>query len=116
MASQTLTFQQPARRVYTAVKHVFQTSKQFDHVECDDEHFAITASHGWRFIPTGEDIHIRVLANSSTETEVVIKSSAKIFLNILAIPQNHENVQTLSDYIRNRVNRLCSDEEIKLNL
>lgn len=49
------------------------------------------------------------------ETEVIIESKAKVFLNLFAIPQNKENVNTLSDYIRNRVNMLCSDEEIKLS-
>lgn len=114
MASQTLTFPQPARRVYTAVKHAVQTAGEFRHVECDDRNFRIVASHGWSLIPTGQDIRIRVVATSTTETEVIIESKAKVFLNLFAIPQNKENVNTLSDYIRNRVNMLCSDEEIKL--
>lgn len=114
MSTQTLTFPQPARRVYTAVKHVVQTAGEFRHVECDDRNFRIVASHGWSLIPTGQDIRIRVVATSTTETEVIIESKAKVFLNLFAIPQNKENVNTLSDYIRNRVNMLCSDEEIKL--
>ena len=114
MSTQTLIFSQPARRVYTAVKHVVQTAGEFRHVECDDRNFRIVASHGWSLIPTGQDIRIRVVATSSMETEVIIESKAKGFLNLFAIPQNKENVNTLSDYIRNRVNMLCSDEEIKL--
>lgn len=114
MLSHTLTFSHPARRVYTAVKHAVQTAGEFRHVECDDRNFRIVASHGWSLIPTGQDIRIRVVATSTTETEVIIESKAKVFLNLFAIPQNKENVNTLSDYIRNRVNMLCSDEEIKL--
>lgn len=36
MASHTLTFSHPARRVYTAVKHVMQTTDEFRRVECDE--------------------------------------------------------------------------------
>lgn len=111
----TLSFQQPARWVYTAVKHVLQTTSEFKRVECDEGHFVLTASHGWRLIPTGQNIRIRVVAKGTQTTDVIIESKAKIFINLLSIPQNKRNVQELSDYIQNRVYKLCSDEEIKLN-
>jgi hypothetical protein len=40
----------------------------------------------------------------------------RIFLNLLNGGVNKKNVQSLEDYIRNEVYKLCSDEEIKLNL
>lgn len=111
----TLTFSQPARRVYTCVKHVMQTTDEFRRVECDEEHFVLTASHGWSLIPTGQNIRIRVVTKGTQTTDVIIESKNKIFINIFGIPQSKRNVQTLRDYIQNRVYRLCSDEEIKLN-
>lgn len=111
----TLTFQQPARRVYTAVKHVLQTTKEFNRVQCDEDNFVLTASHGWSLIPLGQNVRIRVVAKGTQTTDVIIESKAKIFINLLSIPQNKRNVQELSDYIQNRVYKLCSDEEIKLN-
>ena len=45
-------------------------------------------------------------------SKVVIESKAKIFINVFA--SNRKNVQSLEDYIRNEVFKLCSDEEIKL--
>ena len=111
----TLTFAQPARRVYTAVKHVLQTTDEFKRVECDEEHFVLTASHGWSLIPTGQNIKIRVVAKGTQTTDVIIESKNKIFINIFGLPQSKRNVQTLSDFIQNRVYKLCSDEEIKFN-
>ena len=110
----TLSFQQPARRVYTAVKHVLQTTSGFKRVECDEDNFVLTASHGWSLIPTGQNIRIRVVARGTQATDVIIESKNKIFINIFGLPQSKRNVQTLSDYIQNRVYKLCSDEEIKL--
>ena len=37
-----------------------------------------------------------------------------MFFNILNGGANKKNVQSLEDYIRNEVYKLCSDEEIKL--
>ena len=45
-------------------------------------------------------------------SKVVIGSKAKIFINVFV--SNKKNVQTLEDYIRNEVNKLCGDEEIRL--
>jgi len=111
----TLTFTQPARRVYTAVKHVMQTTDEFRRVDCDDQTFVITASHGWSLIPTGQNIRIRIVAKGTQTTDVIIESKNKVFLNVFGIPQSKRNVETLSDYIQNRVYRLCSDEELHLN-
>ena len=111
----TITFEQPARRVFTAVKHVLQTTDEFKRVEYDERNFVLTASHGWSLIPTGQDIRIRVVAKGTQTTDVIIESKNKIFINIFGLPQSKRNVQTLSDYIQNRVYKLCSDEEIKLN-
>ena len=111
----TIGFDQPARRVYTAVKHVSQTTKEFNRVQCDEDNFVLTASHGWSLIPLGQNVRIRVVAKGTQTTDVIIESKAKIFINLFSIPQNKRNVQELSDYIQNRVYKLCSDEEIKLN-
>lgn len=39
MQTTTLDFPRNARRVYTAVKHVFQARTRFSNVACDDVHF-----------------------------------------------------------------------------
>ena len=111
----TITFNQPARRVFTAVKHVLQTTDEFKRVEYDEDNFVLTASHGWNLIPTGQNIKIRVVAKGTQTTDVIIESKNKIFINIFGLPQSKRNVQTLSDFIQNRVYKLCSDEEIRLN-
>ena len=53
------------------------------------------------------------MAADEGTSKVVIESKAKIFINVFA--SNKKNVQSLEDYIRNEVYKLCSDEEIKLN-
>ena len=63
----------------------------------------------------GENIAIHVVATSTQESEVRIESASRIFLNIINGGANKKNVQSLEDYIRNEVYKLCSDEEIKLN-
>ena len=60
-------------------------------------------------------ISIYVAATGTRETEVRIESSSRIFLNFLNGGANKKNVQSLEDYIRNEVYKLCNDEEIKLN-
>ena len=114
MQSPPLHFSQPARRVYTAVKHVIQNTPGMKRVRYDDERFVVTASHGWSLIPLGENVKIRVVADGTQETDVYIESKGKILINPFVIPQNKANIQELSDYIKNRVGMLCSDEEIKL--
>lgn len=115
MPTQSIRFTQPARRVYTAVKHVIQNTPGMKRVKCDDDRFIVTASHGWSLIPLGENVKIRVVADGTQETDVYIESKGKIPLNPLSVSQNRTNVQELCDYIKNRVGMLCSDEELKLN-
>ena len=115
MSKETLHFTQPARRVYAAVKHVVQNTPRMKRVKCDDDRFIVSASHGWSLIPLGENIRIRVVADGIREADVHIESKGKIIINPLVIPQNKTNIQELSDFIKNRVGMLCSDEEIKLN-
>ena len=62
----------------------------------------------------GENIAIHVVATGTQETEVRIESKSRIFLNFINGGVNKKNVQSLEDFIRNRVYKLCSDEEIKL--
>ena len=62
----------------------------------------------------GENITIYVTATGTQETEVRIESASRIFLNFINGGANKKNIQSLEDYIRNEVNKLCSDEEIKL--
>lgn len=104
MKSSTLTFPRSARTVYTAVKHVFESSDRFSNVKCDDRSFNIKASHGMSLIPLGENIKVRVVACGPETTNVIVESSSKLFLNFFA--SNKENVQTLGDYINNAVWRL----------
>ena len=104
MKSSTLTFPRSARTVYTAVKQVVETCDRFSKVECNDQAFTVKASHGMSLIPLGENVKIRVVASGHEQTNVIIESSAKIFLNFMA--SNKENVQTLGDYINNSVWKL----------
>ena len=62
----------------------------------------------------GENVTIHVVVTSAQETEVRIESASCIFLNFINGCANKKNVQSLEDYIRNEVYKLCSDEEIKL--
>ena len=84
------------------------------HIECDDKTFAITARHGMSLLSLGENVTIHVVATSTQETEVRIESASRIFLNFINGGANKKNIQSLEDYIRNEVHKLCSDEEIKL--
>ena len=104
MKSSTLTFPRSARTVYTAVKHVVQSCGRFSNVRCNDTNFVVTASHGMSLIPLGENVKIRVVACGAEQTNVIIESSAKLFVNVFA--SNKENVQSLSDFISNGVWKL----------
>ena len=114
MKSIILSFTQNARRVYTATKKAVQQCGQFKRIECNDQTFTITARHGMSLLSFGENITIHVVATSTRESEVRIESASRIFLNIINGGANKKNVQSLEDYIRNEVYKLCSDEEIKL--
>lgn len=114
MKSNTVEFEQNARRVYTAVKHTFETSDMFHRVRCDDTNFVITAKHGASLIAMGENIKVRVVATGTQSSKVVVESGNQFPLNIFNIGTNKKNVTTLTEYIQNRVYKLCSDEEIRL--
>ena len=114
MRSSTLNFAQPARRVYTATKKAVQQCGQFKRIECNDRTFTIMARHGMSLLSFGENVTIHVVATGTQETEVRIESASRIFLNFLNGGANKKNVQSLEDYIRNEVYKLCSDEGIKL--
>jgi hypothetical protein len=62
----------------------------------------------------GENVTIHVVVTGTQETEVRIESASRIFLNFINGGANKKNVQSLEDYIRNEVYKLCSDEEIRL--
>ena len=114
MHKSTLTVSQNVRRVYTATKKAIERCGQFKRIECNDKTFTITARHGMSLLSFGENITIHVVAIGTQETEVRIESASRIFLNIINGGVNKKNVQSLEDYIRNEVYKLCSDEEIKL--
>lgn len=114
MRASTLNFTQPARRVYTATKKAIERCGQFKRIECNDQTFTITARHGMSLLSLGENITIHVVATSTQESEVRIESASCIFLNIINGGANKKNIQSLEDYVRNEVNKLCGDEEIKL--
>ena len=116
MSKSTLNFTQNARRVYTATKKAIVQCGQFKHVECNDQTFIIKAKHGISMLSLGENITIHVVATSTQESEVRIESASRIFLNFINGGANKKNVQSLEDYIRNEVYKLCSDEEIKLKV
>lgn len=80
----------------------------------DDENFVITAKHGASLFALGENIKVRVVATSTQSSKVVVESGNQFSINILNVGQNKQNVTTLTEFIANRVYRLCSDEEIKL--
>ena len=115
MRTSTLTFNQPARRVYTGTKKAVERCGQFKRIECNDQTFTIMARHGMSLWSFGENITIHVAATGTQETEVRIESTFRIFLNFVNGGANKKNVQSLEDYIRNEVYKLCSDEEIKLH-
>lgn len=106
MQTTTHEYQQNARRVFTAVRTVVEDCGYLRHVRCDNDRFVIKASHGMSLIPLGEDVHIKVVATSTTSSKVVIESKNKIFFNILNIGANKRNVVTLDDYIANEVYKL----------
>ena len=113
MRQSTLKFSQNARRVYTATKKAIERCGQFKRIECNDQAFTIAARHGMSLLSFGENITIHVVATSTQESEVRIESASRIFLNFINGGVNKKNVQSLEDYIRNEVYKLCSDAEMK---
>lgn len=103
-----------ARRVYTAVKRLFETRTRFGAIECDDEHFVVEGRRGWWVSPFSERVRIKVVATGTQSCRVTIESESRSVLNVLNLGANSLNVQQLADYISNEVYRLCSDQEIRL--
>ena len=115
MQTTTLTFPHNARTTYTAIRHLFQTKyTQFSSVKFDEDLFVIEARHGAWLSPFSEKVRMKVVATSSTSCKVVVESSSRSVLNLLNFGANRGNLNELSDYINNEVNKLCSDEEIRL--
>ena len=115
MQTTTLTFPHNARTTYTAIRHLFQTKRtQFSGVKFDDDLFIVEARHGAWLSPFSEKVRMKVVATGSNSCKVVVESSSRSILNLLNFGANKENLNELSDYINNEVNKLCSDEEIKL--
>lgn len=114
MQKETLEFPRNARRVYTAVKHVFQSRTRFSSINCDDDHFRITARRGWFVSPMSESVNINVVATGAETSRVTIESSSRSVLNLLNFGANKKNVKSLSDFIQNEVWKLVGDAEIKL--
>ena len=115
MQATTLIFPHNARTTYTAIRHLFQTKRtQFSGVKFDEDLFVIEARHGAWLSPFSEKVRMKVVATSSTSCKVVVESSSRSILNLLNFGANKENLNELSDYINNEVNKLCSDEEIRL--
>ena len=114
MQTSTLGFPQNARRVYTAVKHVFETRTRFCNIKCDDTHFVIEARRGWFISPLSEIVKVKVVATGTEQSQVTIESSSRSVINLLNFGANKKNVTYLSDFIQNEVWKLVSDAEIKL--
>ena len=115
MQTTTLTFPHNARTTYTAIRHLFQTKyTQFSGVKFDEDLFVIEARHGAWLSPFSEKVRMKVVATGSTSCKVVVESSSRSILNLLNFGANKGNLNELSDYINNEVNKLCSNEEIKL--
>ncbi len=115
MQTSTLDFPRNARRVYTAVKHVFETRTRFSNIQCDDTHFVIVARRGWVISPMSESVKVKVIATGTEQSQVVIESSSRSVLNLLNLGTNKKNVTNLSDFIQNEVWKLVSNAEIRLN-
>ena len=113
MQISTLDFPRNARRVYTAVKHVFETRTRFSNIRCDDTHFVIEARRGWFISPISERVKVKVVATGTEQSQVTIESSSRSVLNLLNLGANKKNVTSLSDFIQNEVWKLVSDAEIK---
>ncbi len=115
MQTTTLVFPHNARTTYTAIRHLFQTKRtQFSGVKFDEDLFVIEARHGAWLSPFSEKVRMKVVATGSTSCKVVVESSSRSILNLLNFAANKGNLNELSDCINNEVNKLCSNEEIKL--
>ncbi|MBQ7689674.1 MAG: hypothetical protein IJT30_00540 [Muribaculaceae bacterium] len=60
-------------------------------------------------------MRLRVVATATQACRVTVESSSRSVLNLLNVGANTRNVAELGDWIRNRVCRLCGDEELRLS-
>lgn len=110
MQTTTLDFPFYARRVYFAVKRVFETRTRFSNVKADDEHYSFEARRGWLVSPMSERIYIKVIATGSDRCCVTIESSSRSILNLLNFGANKKNITNLSDFIQNEVWRVLGND------
>jgi len=115
MQRERVDFELNARRVYTAVKRVFQSRTRFSSVECDDDHFTVEGRRGWLISPMSERVKMRVVATGTNSCQVIIESSSRSVLNLFNLGANSRNVTQLGEFIRNEVYRISNtDEAIRL--
>ena len=110
METTTLVFPFYARRVYFAVKRVFETRTRFSSIKANDEHFTFEARRGWFVSPMSENIHIKVVASGSEQSRVTIESSSRSVLNLLNFGANKKNITNLADFIQNEVWRVLGND------
>ena len=113
MKTSKLDFPFPARRVYTACKDALHNCGEFRSIKSNERTFRITASKGFPIF--GEDLLINIIAVTSSNCEVEIRSSDKLIFNPFKIGNNVKNVKDLDQYIRNEVFRLCKLSELGIS-
>lgn len=106
METTTLNFDINARRVYVAVRTIFERQSRFKSVKCYDDLFVIEARHGVWLSPFSEHVKVRVVATGTESCRAVVESSSRSVLNLLNFGANSKNVSDLGDYICNEVYRL----------
>ena len=114
MQRTTIDFPRNARRVYTAVKHVFETRTRFSNIQNEKKHFIVEARRGGFISPLSESVKVKVVATGTEQSQVTIESSSRSVLNLLNLGANKKNVTNLSDFIQNEVWKLVGDADIKL--
>ena len=70
MQTSTIEFPRNARRVYIAVKHVFETRTRFSNIRCDDIHFIVEARRGWFISPLSESVKGKVVATGTEQSPI----------------------------------------------
>lgn len=115
MQTSTLEFPHNARRVYTAVKRLFEMKRtKFSSVKCNDDLFVVEGRHGAWISPFTEKVKMKVVATSCQTCKVVVESSSRSILNLLNFGANKGNVSDLSNYINNEVYKQCQPDEIRM--
>ena len=114
MQTTTIEFNKNARRVYTAVRSIFEHRTKFSSIKCYDDLFVIEARHGAWLSPFSEKVKIRIVATGTQSSKAIVESSSRSVLNLLNFGANKANVSDLGDYICNEVYRLMDDGEIPM--